>query len=167
MYWLGYAACPEDMRPLEEENFGKFWQTVRDQGRVDLIPQVDDPEMRGQIEALRKLHPEKGSYGGNGWANYAASYFNDCYRFAKCASRALKRRGTGLVVIGNSILQGIMIPTDRYLGKIAESVGLKLVEIHVPRATRVGNSIIQSQVRVAKADTSQQLYEAVVELRKP
>ena len=71
------------------------------------------------------------------------------------------------MVIGNSILQGIMIPTDRYLGKIAESVGLKLVEIHVPRATRVGSSIIQSQVRVAKADTSQQLYEAVVELRKP
>lgn len=167
MYWLGYAERPEDMRPLEEENFGKFWQTVRDQRRVDLIPEVGDSEMHMQIEALRKLHPEKGSYGGNGWANYAASYFNDCYRFAKCASRALKRRGTGVVVIGNSILQGIMIPTDRYLGKIAQSVGLKLVEIHVPRATRVGNSIIQSQVRVAKADTSQQLYEAVVELRKP
>ena len=78
----------------------------------------------------------------------------------------LKRRSTALVVIGNSILQGIMIPTDRYFGEIAESVGLELVEIHVPRATRVGNSIIQSDVRVVKAKSSHQLYEAVVELRK-
>jgi len=70
------------------------------------------------------------------------------------------------VVIGNSILQGIMIPTDRYLGKIAEVVGLELVDIHIPRATRVGNSIIQSHVRVEKAKASHQLYEAVVELRK-
>jgi hypothetical protein len=59
-----------------------------------------------------------------------------------------------------------MIPTDQYLGKIAESVGLELVDIHIPRATRVGNSIIQSEVRVAKAKASHQLYEAVVELRK-
>ncbi len=71
------------------------------------------------------------------------------------------------MVIGNSILQGIMMPTDRFLGKIAESAGLKLVEIHVPRATRIGNSIIQSQVRVEKAATTHKLYEAVVELRKP
>ena len=71
-----------------------------------------------------------------------------------------------MVVIGNSILQGIMIPTDYYFGKIAESLGLDLVRIEVPRAERVGNSIIQSEVRVVKAKKSHQLYEAVVELRK-
>ncbi|HKZ83174.1 MAG TPA: hypothetical protein VJ793_05905 [Anaerolineae bacterium] len=78
----------------------------------------------------------------------------------------LKPGGAALVVIGNSILQGVLIPTDRYFGKIAESVGLELVRIDIPRATRVGNSIIQSDVRVAKAKDSHQLYEAVVELRK-
>jgi hypothetical protein len=59
-----------------------------------------------------------------------------------------------------------MIPTDRFLGKIAEMVGLEVVEIHIPRATRVGNSIIQSDVRVTKAKKSDKLYEAVVELRR-
>jgi len=78
----------------------------------------------------------------------------------------LKPGGAALVVIGNSILQGVLIPTDRYFGQIAQSVGLELVRIDVPRATRVGNSIIQSDVRVAKAKDSHQLYEAVVELRK-
>ena len=59
-----------------------------------------------------------------------------------------------------------MIPTDQYLGEIAQSAGLKLVDIHIPRATRVGNSIIQSEVRVERAKKSAQLYEAVVELEK-
>lgn len=74
--------------------------------------------------------------------------------------------GRAFVVIGNSILQGILIPTDKYFGQIAESIGLKLIQIDVPRATRVGNSIIQSGVRVAKAQDRDQLYEAIVELKK-
>ena len=71
-----------------------------------------------------------------------------------------------MVVIGNSILQGILIPTDQYFGKIAELVGLELASIEIPRATRVGNSIIRSDVRVAKARDKHRLYEAVVEVRK-
>jgi hypothetical protein len=78
----------------------------------------------------------------------------------------LKSGGRALIVIGNSILQGVVIPTDVYLGRIAELAGLEMVSIEVPRATRVGNSIIQSEVRVAKAKISEQLYEAVVELKK-
>ena len=167
LYWLGFAEAPRDLKPLEEQNFGKFWQTVRDQECVGLDFELDVPEIQGCLETLRKKHPEKGVYGGNGWANYAASYFNDCYRFSESAHYALKPGGTALVVIGNSILQGIMVPTDRFLGTIAEAAGLELVEIHIPRATRVGNSIIKSAVRVAKAKDAHQLYEAVVELRKP
>jgi len=45
-------------------------------------------------------------------------------------------------------------------------VGLELVGIEIPRSTRVGNSIIRSEVRVAQAKDKQRLYEAVVELRK-
>jgi DNA modification methylase len=166
LYWLGFAQAPSDFKTLEEENYGKFWQTVRERACVDLDFPCEDADIRDSLGLLRTKNPEKGIYGGNGWANYAASYFNDCYRFASAAKYALRRRGTALVVIGNSILQGVMIPTDKYLGSIAESVGLELVDIHIPRATRVGNSIIQSDVRVAKAKKSDTLYEAVVELRK-
>ena len=105
-------------------------------------------------------------YGGNGWANYAAAYFNDCLKFAEGIKFALKPGGRAFVVIGNSILQGILIPTDKYFGQISESIGLELIQIDVPRATRVGNSIIQSGVRVAKAQDRDQLYEAIVELKK-
>jgi hypothetical protein len=110
------------------------WQTVRERECIDLDFQLDDGEIRECLRLLRVKTLQKGIYGGNGWANYASSYFNDCYRFAKAAKYALKQRGTALVVIGNSILQGVIIPTDRSLGKIAEAVGLELVDIHVPRA---------------------------------
>ena len=167
LYWLGYAHSPQDLRKLEDMNFGKFWQTVRDLDRLDLSFSLPDADIAERLRVLRKLNKEKGHYGGNGWANYAASYFNDCLKFAQGINYVLKPKGAALVVIGNSILQGVMIPTDEYFGKIAESAGLELVKIDIPRATRVGNSIIQSDVRVCKAKAAHQLYEAVVVLRKP
>ena len=166
LYWLGYADSPKDLRPLAQSNFGKYWQTVRNQERLDLEFSLPDSDLAGQLAELRMRNPEKGVYGGNGWANYAAAYFNDCYKFSLGMRYVLKPGGRAVIVIGNSILQGLLVPTDRYLGEIAESVGLELVRIDVPRATRVGNSIIQSTVRVAKAQPAHQLYEAVVELKK-
>ena len=154
------------MPKLENANFGKYWQTVRELDRIDLNFSLPGENLHEQIERLRALKPEKGIYGGNGWANYAASYFNDCHKFAEGIKYVLKPGSTALVVIGNSILQGLMIATDRYFGKIAELVGLELVEIHIPRNTRVGNSIIKSNVRVEKAQDAHQLYEAVIELRR-
>ena len=166
LYWLGLVNDLKDMKDLEESNFGKYWQTVRDLDRIDLNFLPSGTDITEQLKQLRMLHPERGCYGGRGWANYATVYFNDCHKFAIMINYILKPGGTALVVIGNSILQGILIPTDQYFGKIAESVGLELVRIDIPRNTRVGNSIIKSNVRRVKAQPSHQLYEAVVELRK-
>jgi DNA modification methylase len=166
LYWLRYASKPRDFKALEEANFGKYWQTVREQTRLDLIPPLQGTPIAERIEQLRQLNRERGIYGGNGWANYAAAYFNDCYAFANALQYVLKPGATALIVIGNSILQGVLIPTDQYLADIAERVGFEVVRIDIPRSTRVGNSIIQSEVRVTKAHDSHQLYESVVELRK-
>ena len=130
---------------------------IFDVPEIDLVERLDD---------IRRMYPEKGVYGGSGWANYAASYFNDCFKFSKGIEYSMKKGGTALVVIGNSILQGVTIPTDQYFSKIAESVGLEAIEIHIPRTKRIGNSIIQSDVRVSKATKGHRLYEAIVELRK-
>jgi hypothetical protein len=166
LYWLGLVNHPQDLIPIEQANFGKFWQTVREEKKLGVEFDLVGSDLHEKIEKIRKLKPEKGVYGGNGWANYAAAYFNDCRKFVEGIDYALKPGGRAFVVIGNSILQGVVIATDRYLGQIAESIGLELVQINTPRATRVGNSIIQSDVRVLKAKDSDQLYESIVELRK-
>ncbi len=165
LYWLGFCCSPRDLKRLEALNFGTYWQNARDRERIDLDPSIDNGEIREAIDAVRQRNPDKGVYGGNGWANYAAQYFNDCARFLDGAARCLRPGATGLVVIGNSILQGVPIPTDRFLASIAETRGFAVAGIHVPRETRVGSSIVESSVRAGKANGSA-LYESVVELRR-
>ena len=166
LYWLGFCARPGDVKRLEALNFGTYWQNARDRGRVELDPAIDDEEILGKIDEIRRRNPEKGLYGGAGWANYAALYFNDCLRFAAAARRCLRPGARALVVVGNSILQGVPVPTDRFLARIAESQGFETVEIHVPRAARVGDSIVGSAVRAGKTADGARLYESVVELRR-
>ena len=166
MYWLGFCSSPAELRHLEELNFGTYWQNARDQEHVDLDPCIKDETIRETLSTLRRQNPDKGLYGGKGWANYAARYFNDCARFARGAAWCLRSGATALVVIGNSILQGVPIPTDRFLAAIAASHGLEVVGIHVPRDKRIGSSILSSSVRAGKAEGCA-LYESVVELRCP
>lgn len=166
LYWLGFCACPNDLKELEELNFGTYWQNARAKDMIDLVPEIKSAALSNAIAEVRRQNPEKGVYGGNGWANYAARYFNDCARFADGMEWCLRSGGTALVVIGNSILQGVPIATDQFLGEIAEAKGLELVDIHVPRNARVGSSIVDSSVR-AGSSKGTRLYESIVELRRP
>ena len=166
LYWLGFCNSPNDFKKLEHKNFGTYWQTARDMAPVPLDSAIASDEIESLLADLRVVHPEKGIYGGQGWANYAALYFNDCLRFAEGMKWCLRPGATALIVIGNSIIQGIPVPTDRFLAEIAERAGMRPIGIHTPRDARVGNSIVNSSVRVGKANGGR-LYESVVELRRP
>ena len=72
---------------------------------MELDPQVDDAEIRNAIAEVRLKNPEKGIYGGNGWANYAARYFNDCGRFIAGVCWTL-RPANGTRCAGKQHLQG-------------------------------------------------------------
>jgi hypothetical protein len=145
LYWLNFISSPNEHKHLETNNFGQYWQTVRDADRVEL-----DFEHRGLEQILRQLREtrvEKGAYGGPGWANYVAAYFNDCYRFTARLKRVLTRGGVGVIVIGNSIIQGIDIRTEDILSQIGLTQGLALEGVYRIREKRVGASITQSSVR--------------------
>ncbi|MCY4023471.1 MAG: DNA methyltransferase [Anaerolineaceae bacterium] len=165
LYWLGFCSKPSDLKRLEELNFGTYWQNARAEKDVELDPSINDKAIQQALENVRSKNPEKGIYGGSGWANYGTRYFNDCARFVRGAAWCLRPGASAFVVIGNSILQGVPIPTDLFLAKIAAKQGFRVVNIHVPRNVRVGNSITNSKVRAGKSNGSA-LYEAVVELRR-
>lgn len=167
LYWLDFVTAPKDMKNLENENFGKYWQTVRSLKQIALGFELSKSDLSDKLEILRNLYPDKGVYGGFGWANYATTYFNDCNKFAKGIYDTLKTDGVAIVVLGNSILQGIMIPTDIYFAQICELNGLEVIGIDISRKKRVGSSIINSKVRVAKAKNKNVLYESIVQIRKP
>lgn len=166
LYWLGFCKSPEELKHLEAANFGTYWQQARDLHRVELDPLIDDKEILQTLAAIRGRNPERGIYGGGGWANYITTYLNDCVKFVRGVKWCLRPGATALVVIGNSIVQGVPVPTDQFLAAIARRQGLTVAEIHMPRATRVGNSIVNSSVRAGNGNASK-LYEAVVEIRQP
>ena len=167
LYWLGFCKDASETKYLEDMNFGKYWQNARTMDSVNLDPRIHDSEIHDTLDEIRSQNHVKEAYGGHGWANYAALYFNDSLRFMIGTKRCLRHGATALVVIGNSILQGVNVPTDRFLAQIAEEQGLKIVGMHKPRITRVGNSIVDSTVRVRKTDGKTSLYESVVEMCRP
>ena len=163
MYWLGFASSPADLRRLEETNFGKFWQVVREQDAIDL--DFEMPELTRQLKRLRKLRVEKGIYGGNGWANYAATYYNDTYRFLDIVAKLLRPGGVAVIVVGNSLLQGIELKIEQHFGAIGEMHGLVCEDIHVVREKRVGSSIVNTGAR-ENSGKAVRLYDAATVLRK-
>ncbi|MGE0826396.1 MAG: site-specific DNA-methyltransferase, partial [Candidatus Binatia bacterium] len=145
LYWLNFISSPSQQRHLETGNFGQYWQTVRDAD--PLLLTFTHQELERLLAQLRTTRLDKGAYGGPGWANYVTAYFNDCSRFMRNLKLLLTRGGVGVIVIGNSIIQGIDIRTERILGEIGEMYGLVLEGIHCIREKRVGASITQSTVR--------------------
>ncbi|MBI2997643.1 MAG: site-specific DNA-methyltransferase [Deltaproteobacteria bacterium] len=159
LFWLSLVSSPKELRKLEEANFGKYWQTVRNGKPLAL--NFDHPELSRALARLRQTREEKGAYGGPGWANYVTAYFNDCYRFCRVLKRVLARGGIGVVVIGNSIIQGHEIKTDLILADLTRQSGLALVGVQKIRTKRVGASITTSTVRRGDASKAT-LYESAV-----
>ena len=145
---------------METGNFGKFWQTVRGDEPIPLMPQL--PVLEAEIAEIRQINNERGVYGGNGWANYVTAYMNDLDRFCGLLNYALKPGGTAVVVVGNSIVQGKEIKVEERLFEIAELHGLSLVGLTKLRE-RVGSSIINSGAR-QRSKSKSVLYDAAVVL---
>lgn len=164
LFWLRFIESTTDLSRIEHSSFGKFWQTVRDAPPIALDFEL--PELWAALERIRRTNSEGRVYGGAGWANYAAQYFNDTHRFCQVMARLLKPGGHVVVVIGNSIIQGTEIKVEEFLAAIGELNGLVRRDIHMLRTKRVGNSIIRSSVRNA-AEKSASLYEVAVVLQKP
>ena len=165
LFWLGMVHTTSDLKTIEHKSFGQFWQTVRSGPEIALRPHL--PHLAEQLQDLRARHAEKGTYGGRGWANYAATYFNDCQLFCALTRTRMRPGGKVVVVIGNNILQGIEFQTDKLFAEIAEQEGFEIVALHEVRKKRTGNSIVNSSVRMGTVTQQTRLYETAVELRAP
>src|SRR5205814_7678671 len=70
LFWLGFVRKPGELKDLEQQNFGKYWQTVRDLDNVAL--DFEHPTHQKLLEKIALVGTDRGTYGGRGWANYAA-----------------------------------------------------------------------------------------------
>lgn len=164
LHWLGFSSGTGYSGAREDSSFGKFWQSVRDKEAIPLAFSM--PQLKRKIAEIRGRNAERGAYGGPGWANYVATYFNDTHRFCRVLADLLKPGAAAIIVLGNSIIQGIEVGTDYTFGEIAELAGLKFESRILLRQKRTGASIIQSSVRTGKAAAKTTLYESAIVLRK-
>jgi hypothetical protein len=164
LHWLGLGAGRGYKSAREDESFGKFWQTVRDLPTVELT--FRHSALSRVVEAIRGRNTKKGAYGGPGWANYVSTYFNDTYRFCRVLAALLRPKAAAVIVLGNSIIQGVEVKTEKFFGEIAELCALRFEDKVLLREKRTGNSIIQSSVRVDDAPHKTVLYESAIVLRK-
>jgi hypothetical protein len=163
LFWLNLVSSRNELRRLEHENVGKYWQTVRDAEPIPL--QFDDPDLEKLLTDIRATRTSAEAYGGPGWANYVASYINDTMNFLTVLKPSLARGGTAVIVIGNSIIQGHEVKVDRILASLAVRLGYELIGIEMLRTKRVGSSITRSNVRRG-ASSRAGLYESAVIVRK-
>jgi len=164
LHWLGFASGRGYQGARETSSFGKFWQTVRDMDPIALAFEM--PELNEILKEIAGRNLDKASYGGPGWANYVATYFNDTHRFCNVLFNLLKPNAAAIIVLGNSIIQGVEVKTDYFFGKIGERCGLTFENTILLREKRTGTSIIQSSVRVDKAAVKTVLYESAIVLRR-
>lgn len=164
MYWLEFCDSPKQLNALENLNFGTSWQVARSRQLIPLDPAIQSLEIHNTLDRIRTKNPEGNNGGSIGWANYATTYLNDCAKFMRALRWTLHPKGTALIVIGNSIIQGIPVPTDRFLAIIAEECGLEQRRIETPRQARVGDSIVNSSVRNGQVEEGNHLYESVVQI---
>ena len=162
LHWLGLSSGTGYNGSGQEHSFGKFWQTVR--GLPPVRPLFRFRALEEIAETVRGRNAMKKIYGGPGWANYITTYFNDTYQFCHVLSGLLRKNGVAVVVLGNSIIQGVEVKTDYFFGKVAEKCGLTFEDTILLRNKRTGTSITESSVRVAASKTI--LYESAIILRK-
>ena len=162
LFWSGLVESSAELKPLETDNFGKYWQTVRGGSPVDLEPRL--PDLEETIGELRGVNESKGVYGGTGWANYVATYMNDLDRLCNRLGRLLRPGGSAVIVVGNSMIQGREIKVEEYLCRIGELQGLSVLGVSRLR-DRVGSSIVNSGSRLQTKRKSP-LYDAAVVLRR-
>ena len=79
--------------------------------------------------------------------------------------KLLKPGGAAMIVVGNSLLQGIELRIDEHFGAIGELVGLTCEDIHVVREKRVGSSIVNTGAR-EDSGAPVRLYDAATVLRR-
>jgi len=118
LHWLGLTSGTGYNGSGQEHSFGKFWQTVRNLPAVR--PSFRYRALEEVVETVRGQNTEKKNYGGHGWANYITTYFNDTHQFCHVLAGLLRKNSVAVIVLGNSIIQGVEVKTDYFFRKVAE-----------------------------------------------
>jgi len=155
MGWLGFAASQKELKTVKDamvvcDNVSK--------GLIKRFSATSSKYTNNWLEAIKsnieKSIVKRGAYRRNDMPGIVEKYFDDLFKVMKNIVSGLKSGGRFILVVGDSLIADVYVPTDLLLARIGADLGLDIERIEKARERRSG------QIR------SYRLRESIVILRK-
>ena len=155
MGWLNFVKNQKELKKIKDE------MVVCDNVSKGLIREFYESDSVYTNEWIEKIRAgiktnirKRGSYRRNDMPYIVHKYFDDLHKVMKKVVSSLNSNGRFILVIGDSLIADIYIPTDLIIAKIGLDLGLEIEKIEKARERRSG------QIR------SYKLRESIVTLIK-
>lgn len=155
MGWLGFARTHRELKQLKDamvvcDNVSKG--TIR---CFSDVPQRYTNPWIEQIKAeIAANIARRGFYRREDMPEIVHKYFDDMYRVMRNVSQAIRPGGRFILVVGDSLIADVYVPTDLILARIGQELGMTIERLERARVRRSG------QIR------SYRLRETIITLRK-
>ncbi|MBI5047739.1 MAG: hypothetical protein HZB54_02140 [Deltaproteobacteria bacterium] len=155
MAWLGFTKEARDAKKVKDnlvvcDNVSK--------GLIRKFAQTDSKYTNDWLEEIksniRTNIDRRGNYRRNDMPDIVHKYFDDMYKVMDKVSKSLSPNGRFILVVGDSLIADVYIPTDLLLTRIGSELGLNIERIEKARNRYSG------QVRNYK------LRETIITLKK-
>ncbi|MBM4135824.1 MAG: site-specific DNA-methyltransferase [Nitrospira sp.] len=155
MGWLGFTNESRDAKKIKDslvvcDNVSK--------GLIKIFTQTTSKYTNNWIEEMKTSIAEnikrRGSYRRSDMPSIVHKYFDDMYKVMKIVTKSLKQKGRFILVVGDSLIADVYVPTDLILAKIGEELGLSIEKVEKARNRHSG------QIR------NYRLRETIVTLKK-
>lgn len=152
LYFLGfYNSIDEISKDLKSKLIKSSGFVL---GNVDrkIIPELGNDNLDNEIVRLKNRLFEASKSRVLRYDLMVTAYFNDMHKVLSEVYRVLKHNGGISVVVGDSCLYGVHIPTDKIIAKIGKSIGYKpeIELLRERRATQHSHKLIESSQRQKK-----------------
>lgn len=155
MGWLNFADSHKELKRIKDD------MVVCDNVSKGLIKDFSNSDSRYSDEWLddiifniKKNIERRGHYRRIDMPFIVAKYFDDLYQVMRHAVASLNQKGRFILVVGDSLIADVYVPTDLILAKIGRELGLGIEKIEKARNRHSG------QIR------SYGLRETIVTLQK-
>ncbi len=139
MGWLGFANSHKDLKNIKDamvvcDNVSK--------GLINNFHTSNSTYTNDWIEEIKsniaKNIVKRGSYRREDMPYIVHKYFDDMYKTMKNVTSALNVGGHFILVVGDSLIADVYVPTDLLIAKIGLDLGLQIEKIEKARERRSG-----------------------------
>jgi adenine-specific DNA methylase len=139
MGWLGFTKASKDAKKVKDslvvcDNVSK--------GLIKTFAQTNSKYTNNWIEDIKTNIAEnikrRGNYRRSDMPHIVHKYFDDMHHVMKTVAKLLKRDGRFILVVGDSLIADVYVPTDLILARIGTELGLSIEKVERARNRHSG-----------------------------